>query len=164
MFNPTDAQIFEWLSRAQPSATALICGSDRYPEIRGTAKFYQTNMGVYTVVSVTGLPQQSSECDSRIFALHIHNGKGCYGDSQDPFSGAGTHYNPDNCPHPYHAGDLPPLFSAGGIGWSVFLTDRFTVREVTGLTIVIHLHKDDFTTQPSGDSGEKIACGIIKIG
>lgn len=164
MFNPLDVQLFEWLSRAQPSAIAIILGSQRYPEIRGTAKFYQTNMGVYIVVSVTGLPKQNRECERGFFALHIHNGNGCYGDLQDAFKDAGTHYNPNNCSHPYHAGDLPPLFSAGGIGFSVFLTDSFTVREVVGLPIIIHLNKDDFTTQPSGNSGEKIACGVIKIG
>ncbi len=163
MFNSTDIQIFEWLSKAKPSATAIIYGSDDYPEIRGTAKFYQTNIGVYTVISVVGLPESSSECNSRIFAVHIHNGSGCYGDAQDPFRAAGEHYNPEGCEHPFHAGDLPPLFSADRVGWSAFLTDRFNVSQIIGLPIVIHSNRDDFTTQPSGDSGTKISCGIIRI-
>lgn len=163
MFNSTDSQIFEWLVRAKPSASALIYGSEMFPEIRGTAKFYQTNIGVYTVISITGLPETVSKCSDRIFAVHIHNGNGCYGDTEDSFRSAGEHFNPDNCEHPFHGGDLPPLFSAGRIGWSAFLTDRFNVSQIIGLPIVVHSDRDDFTIQPSGDSGAKIACGIIRI-
>lgn len=43
----------------------------------------------------------------------------------------------------------------------MFLTDRFKVDDVIGRTVIIHDKPDDFTTQPSGNSGEKIACGII---
>ena len=42
------------------------------------------------------------------------------------------------------------------------LTDRFNVDEIIGKTVVIHLMLEDFKTQPSGNSGEKIACGVIK--
>lgn len=43
----------------------------------------------------------------------------------------------------------------------VFLTDNFRVRDIIGKTVVIHSKADDFTSQPSGDSGSKIACGEI---
>jgi Cu-Zn family superoxide dismutase len=56
---------------------------------------------------------------------------------------------------------MPPLFSSGGRAFLVFLTNRFKVRDVVGRTVVIHAGRDDFTTQPSGDSGKKIACGVI---
>lgn len=78
-----------------------------------------------------------------------------------PFANALTHFNPYDRPHPYHSGDLPPLFSSGGYAVSVFLTDRFSVNEVLGRAVIVHSSPDDFTTQPSGNSGEKIACGII---
>ena len=71
------------------------------------------------------------------------------------------HYNPNGAEHPCHAGDLPPLFSAAGKAFMVFLTNRLSVNEVIGKTVVIHSNADDFTTQPSGNSGSKIACGII---
>ena len=80
----------------------------------------------------------------------------------DPFAGAMSHYNPKGCEHPYHAGDLPPLFGNGGSALSLFLTNRFSVREITGKTVIIHDRPDDFTTQPSGNSGTKIACGVIE--
>ncbi|MGN1123171.1 MAG: superoxide dismutase family protein, partial [Eubacterium sp.] len=80
----------------------------------------------------------------------------------DPFADASTHSNSDNCPHPYYKGDMPPLFSAGGRAFSAFLSDRFTIDEIIGKAVIIHSSPDDFTTQPSGNAGEKIACGIIK--
>ncbi|MBP3369234.1 MAG: superoxide dismutase family protein, partial [Clostridia bacterium] len=43
-----------------------------------------------------------------------------------------------------------------------FVTDRFTVSEVVSKTVVIHDRPDDFTTQPSGNAGNKIACGVIE--
>lgn len=79
----------------------------------------------------------------------------------DPFADAMSHYDPRGCAHPYHAGDLPPLFGNNSFALSVFLTDRFSVHEVIGRTVIIHDHPDDFTTQPSGNSGTKIACGVI---
>lgn len=73
-----------------------------------------------------------------------------------------SHYDPEGCEHPYHSGDLPPLFGNDGLALSIFLTNRFSVGEIIGKTVLIHERPDDFTTQPSGNSGMKIACGVIK--
>ena len=143
-------------------AVAIIKGSAAYPNIRGLVRFYQTDHGVYVITSVTGLPRGNSQCDSPIFAFHIHMGGSCEEGSSDAFPKTGTHYNPAGCDHPHHSGDLPPLFSADGIAMSSVLTNRFTVKEVVGKTVVIHSGADDITTQPSGNSGEKIACGMIQ--
>lgn len=95
--------------------------------------------------------------------MHIHDGGSCAGrGGNKPFQLSGTHYNPNGCEHPYHAGDLPPLFSVNGIAMNAVLTNRFAVREIIGKTIIIHSGVDDFTTQPAGNSGEKIACGVIQ--
>ncbi len=59
--------------------------------------------------------QQVASCGQRIFGFHIHEGTRCSGTSVDHFADAGSHYNPSNCPHPMHAGDLPPLFVNNGI-------------------------------------------------
>ncbi|MBQ8320882.1 MAG: superoxide dismutase family protein [Clostridia bacterium] len=148
-------------TRHRPSVWANILGSANYPEITGSARFYETDYGVFVITEVRGLPEPNIECREPIFAFHIHDGDSCGGEGESPFPGAGMHYNPYGCPHPYHAGDMPPLFSAGGLAYSAFLTDRFTISEIVGKTVIIHSAPDDFTTQPSGNPGEKIACGEI---
>lgn len=157
----TDNQIFEMLYKSKPNAVAVITGSEEYPSISGTLKLYQTDAGVVAVTLVYGLPKPEGECNKPIYAVHIHNGDSCSGNEEDPFANAGTHYNPDDCPHPFHSGDMPPLFSNESFAWGAFLTDRFTAEQVVGRTVIIHSMPDDFTTQPSGNSGKKIACGII---
>lgn len=153
--------------RMRPHAWAWVEGSEKYPNISGRVRFYQTALGVLTAAEFFGLPTGERACDSPIFGFHIHENGGCTGThaySTDPFSSVGMHYNPWGCPHPYHAGDLPPLFSANGYAFSVFLSDRFTVEEIIGRSVIVHSAPDDFTTQPSGNSGDKIACGEIRAG
>lgn len=144
-------------------AVAIIKGSAEFPGIRGLVRFYQTDNGVYVITYVTGLPKGSDVCSSPVLAMHIHEGNSCEDRNGElPFELSGSHYNPNGCKHPYHAGDLPPLFSAGGIAMSSVLTNRFSVREVVGKTVIIHSGVDDFTSQPSGNAGKKIACGVIQ--
>lgn len=144
-----------------PNARAIVKGSPDYPEISGKINFYQTRIGVVLTAEVEGLPQGAGICDNNIFGFHIHQGTSCTGNSEDPFANSMKHYNPNNCPHPAHAGDLPPLFGNNGYAYMSVLTNRFTVSEIIGRTVIIHLSPDDFTTQPSGNSGAKIACGRI---
>ena len=147
--------------KKRPYAYAKINGSNQYPSISGIAYFYKVQAGVLISIQVKGLPISDDVCQKPIFAVHIHSGDSCTGNSTDPFADAMTHYNPNNCNHPYHAGDLPPIFGANGLGFSAFLTNRFTAEEIIGKTLIIHSSADDFTTQPSGNSGIKIACGVI---
>lgn len=148
--------------RGRPQAIAYIAGSAGYPNIFGTLRLYQTRMGVLVLAEVGGLPHSDLPCRSRIFGLHIHKGGDCGGSMDDPFADAMSHYDPNGCEHPHHAGDLPPLFENNGFALSLVLTDRFSVDEVIGRTVIVHADPDDFTTQPSGNSGEKIACGVIR--
>ena len=148
--------------RCRPDAQAIVKGSAKYPGLSGVVRFYQTRRGVLVCVEISGLPEAGEPCGNRIFAFHIHSGSQCTGDSADPFADALTHYNPGDCPHPAHVGDLVPLFSNHGYALQIFLTDRFTVCEIVGRTVVVHSGPDDFTTQPSGNAGSKIACGQIR--
>ncbi len=152
---------FTALFSKRPQALAEIKGSSAYPHIRGHMRFYQTRYGVFTVTELTGLPR-GGRCMSPVFAFHIHAGGQCTGNAADLFANAGTHYNPQSCPHPYHAGDLPPLWGVDGYAFSAFLTGRFTVAEIIEKTVVVHKGFDDFSTQPTGNAGEKIACGEIR--
>ena len=145
----------------KPQAWAHLHGSKCYPKLCGTVYFYSHPCGTLVVAEVEGLPDTRNACSSPIFAFHIHDGGVCSGNAEDPFADVGTHYNPQGCPHPYHAGDLPPLFGANGYAFSVCLTDRFSLKEIIGKTIILHSFLDDFSTQPSGNAGAKIACGEI---
>lgn len=145
----------------RPHAVAMVRGGEMYPEVTGIVRFYQTGRGVLVVTEVSGLPNLQPGCGNSIFAIHIHGGDSCQGNATEVFAKAMGHYNPDNCPHPYHAGDMPPLFANEGNAFSIFLTDRFTVDEIVEKTVIIHTKPDDFTSQPAGNSGEKMACGVI---
>lgn len=153
-------QLPDLLSK-QPTARAKITGSVYYPNISGWAIFYQVRGGVLLVVEVNGLPTGGKLCPSSVFGFHIHEGSQCTGTAADPFANTGSHYNPNHCPHPEHAGDLPPLFGNQGYAYMALFTSRFSVEEIIGRTIIIHDSPDDFKTQPSGNAGEKIACGQI---
>ena len=146
----------------KPNSGADISGGENYPGIRGRVIFRQQKNGVLVTADIYGLPTGETGCDSGVFGFHIHEGEDCGSNGQEPFSNTKGHYNPGDCPHPYHAGDLPPLFENDGYAYMSFLTNRFTATEIIGRTVVIHLKPDDFHSQPSGNSGEKIACGVIK--
>ena len=148
--------------RKSPFACARIKGSSSYPDIAGMAWFYKMQAGILVSINLRGLPEPDADCQSPIFAVHIHGGGSCTGDETDPFMNAMTHYNPDACAHPYHAGDLPPLFGANGIAFSAFLTNRFSADEIIGKTMIVHAGLDNFTTQPSGNAGKKMACGVVR--
>ena len=109
------------------SAYAKIEGDISHRELNGLAAFFTLDNGVLVVTEVRGLPTFETQCESGIFAMHIHGGGSCTGPSDDPFKDALMHYNPSDCRHPNHAGDLPPLFSNDGFAFSAVYTERFTV-------------------------------------
>lgn len=146
----------------RPDASAVIKGSSEYPGISGIVDFYRSDKGTVVSVSIKGLPHLKRPCTSRIFGFHIHEGGACEGDKNDPFAKAMAHFDKGDCDHPYHSGDLPPLPGAGEYGIMSFLTDRFSVDDIIGRTVIIHEKPDDLITQPSGNAGKKIACGVIK--
>lgn len=151
------------------NAWAAVRGDQTHPRLLGSVKFFQTQAGVLVLAEVWGLPRQE-ENPSGIFGFHIHSGRSCMGAGSQEFPEgnashfpeAGGHLNPDENPHPLHMGDLPPLFARNGYAWTAFLTSRFTIRDILGRTVIIHAGPDDFTTQPSGNAGAMIACGVIR--
>ncbi len=147
--------------RFPPDAFANIRGGMTYPDIRGIVKFYQRKYSTLVVAEIRGLPNPIGRCEKPVFAFHLHDGTSCDMNGKEAFSETKGHYDPENCPHPYHAGDMPPLFGVNGFAFSAFMTDRFRVRDILGKTVVIHAGSDDFSTQPAGNAGEKIACGVV---
>ena len=147
---------------SQPMAIAYVKGDDAHSSIRGIVSFHPAFGGTLLSVDISGLPVESGNCKGKFFAVHIHEGTECRGNASDPFASAGMHYNPHNCEHPMHAGDLTPIFSTDGFAWGALYTQNFTVPEIIGKTLIIHAQPDDFKTQPSGNSDGKIACGVIE--
>ena len=139
----------------KPNAKAIIKGSEKYPNISGKVLFFKEKNAVLVHAEIIGLPNN----ETGFFGFHIHEGTDC---KDTGFTNTKGHLNPENLPHPLHMGDLPPLLSCNGNASTTVRTCRFRVKEIIGRTVVIHYGTDDFRTQPSGDSGEKIACGIIR--
>jgi Cu-Zn family superoxide dismutase len=142
-----------------PAARATVRGDEEHRRLHGAVSFYPVKGGTLVAAEIYGLPNKPVD---GVFGFHIHEGTACKGTKEDPFSMTGGHYNPTKAPHPLHAGDMPPLFGNDGYAYMSFFTNRFTVEEIIGRTVIIHNGPDDFTTQPSGASGKKIACGEIK--
>ncbi len=142
--------------RKCPNAVAEIRGGMEVPQLTGCVRFYQENGCVLIEARISGLPKES---ETGFFGFHIHQGENCSGAD---FSGTGSHYNPAGRPHPDHAGDLPPLIRCRGNAYLSVRTDRFSVNDIIGRTVVIHSDPDDFCSQPAGNAGEKIACGVIR--
>lgn len=145
----------------KPNAYALLHGNKANSSINGKISFYFISKGCLVVSEIFGLPKSNEKCIIPIFAYHIHENGDCSLDKNDTFSKVGSHLNNNKCDHPYHMGDMPPIFSNNGYAFSVFYTERFKLSDVYGKSVIIHSKTDDFKTQPSGDAGEKIACGII---
>jgi len=100
--------------------------------------------------------------------FHVHEVGSCA--STDGTS-AGGHYNPTGTPHgpqhgPHHAGDMPSLKADGnGVAEARFTLKTVSIgsgqADLTGRSVIVHANPDDYTTQPTGNAGARIACGVI---
>lgn len=141
------------------TAIAEIFGNSTHPNLHGAALFFETEFyGLLMQIEVFGLPDSALFLESGFFGLHIHE----KGDCTPDFEFTGGHYNPSNQMHPFHIGDLPPLLSDHGYAWMVVYDGRIRTPDIIGKSLIIHSQRDDFSSQPSGDSGEKIGCGVIR--
>jgi Cu-Zn family superoxide dismutase len=132
----------------------------------GSVTLTQTPRGVLLALSVKGLPPGEH-------AFHVH----AVGKCEPPFDSAGGHFNPDSKKHGVmsadgaHAGDMPNLhIPAGGELMVEVLNTSITLEkgkpnsvfDTDGSAIVIHAGKDDYSTDPTGDAGGRIACGVVQ--
>jgi Cu-Zn family superoxide dismutase len=132
----------------------------------GTVTLTQTPHGVLLSLSVKGLPPGEH-------AFHVH----AVGKCEPPFTTAGGHFNPGNKKHGMmaaegeHAGDMPNLFIPANGELTVEVQNAAitlekgkpnSVFDADGSAVIIHANKDDYKTDPTGDAGGRIACGVIE--
>ena len=132
----------------------------------GEATFEQVGDKVRVVVFAQGLKPGQQH------GFHIHEAGDC--SSGDGMSAKG-HFNPHGKPHGHplsdarHAGDLPALFAdKSGRARIDAMVDQITLNpgpgNIIGRGMIIHADPDDFRTQPTGNAGARLACGVIKAG
>ncbi|WP_042683190.1 superoxide dismutase family protein [Anaerosalibacter massiliensis] len=148
------------------AAIAEIKGGPLAPYIHGAVTFSDVPGGTEVFVEVWGLPPynpaENSQSPIGPHGFHIHEFGFCnVEDPENPFESAGEHWNPTNQPHGNHAGDFPVLFSNDGYARMSFFTNKFKPDDVIGKSIIIHENPDDYRTQPAGNSGKRLACGVI---
>lgn len=149
---------------ADPAAMAALkpLGDNK---VSGTVQFMQQGQGVHAKVEVTGLPPDSEH------GFHVHEKGDC---SAPDGTSAGGHFEPHGKPHgpqdaAHHSGDMPSLKSdANGRATLDFKMENVTVAPgdstVVGKAVIVHAKPDDFKTQPSGNSGARVACGVVDAG
>ena len=129
----------------------------------GEATLQQLPKGVLIVADLSSLP-------SGTHAMHLHETGRCV----PPFESAGGHYNPVGSQHGYrnpagpHAGDLPNIHvTVGGTLRVEHFVEGLSLSGEGGLladdgsAVVIHQFADDYSSDPSGAAGDRIACGVL---
>ncbi|MDD2502466.1 MAG: superoxide dismutase family protein [Clostridia bacterium] len=149
------------------TAAAYILGGPLRPQISGVVFFRATLGGTLISVQISGLPDYKPATDTENpigpYGFHLHENGTCeVGNVDNPFQEAGEHWNPTNQPHGNHAGDFPVLFSNSGRAYMSFFTNKFQVSEAVGKAVIIHENPDDYRTQPAGDAGKRLACGVVE--
>ena len=134
--------------------------------VRGWATFTDRSTGgVAVVVHIENAPPGTH-------GLHVHEKGDC---SAPDASSAGGHFNPGGAPHAgptethRHAGDLGNItIESNGTGHLETVTDLLTVRpgpnSVVGKAVIFHEKADDLTTQPTGNAGGRLGCGVAQLG
>jgi Cu-Zn family superoxide dismutase len=132
-------------------------------DVKGTVTFTQVGQGVRLVANITGLKEGAH-------GFHVHEKGDC---SAPDASSAGGHFNPTGMPHggpesaQHHMGDLGNIMAdASG---KAHLDRVFSFLSLSGPSsivgrgLIVHGGKDDLTSQPSGDAGARVACGVIEL-
>lgn len=149
---------------AAETGTAKLMDAEGKPV--GSLDLRETPFGVLMKVKVSGLP-------AGVHAVHIHDKGKC----EPPFESAGGHYNPDEAQHGLmneqgpHVGDMPNLHVGTGgtveveiLNPMVTLTkdSENTLLDEDGSSVVIHAGADDYVSDPAGNAGGRLVCGVIE--
>jgi Cu-Zn family superoxide dismutase len=132
----------------------------------GSAELSQLPAGVLIKLSLNGVPAGEH-------AFHVHAAGKC----EPPFTSAGGHFNPDSKKHGlmanegHHAGDMPNLHIPQDGALAIEVVNASVTLEKgkpnslfgpNGTALIVHAGKDDYKTDPTGDAGGRIACGVVE--
>ena len=130
--------------------------------VQGLVMFHQRDGHLMVHAKVSGLKPNAEH------GFHVHEGGSC---ASADGSSAGGHFNPDGKPHgpqtgDHHVGDMPSLKAdAQGHADMRFMLSRTTLgtgpARIVGRTVIVHAQPDDYSTQPTGNAGARIGCGVI---
>ena len=146
------------------AATATLSGTVPDTTLSGTAAFTQQNGKVKLVLNIT-----CAKMANKSVAVHLHE----MGDCGDMGKMAHGHWNPTNQQHgkwgssSFHLGDIGNVsIGADGKGTLEIETDLWTIggddkSNILNRAVIVHGGTDDFTTQPTGNAGSRIGCGVI---
>jgi len=152
---------------AAPAAASLSAQAVIEPtegnDVRGTVRFVQEGAKVRVIADLTGLTPGEH-------GIHVHE----HGDCSAPDgSSAGGHFNPTNQPHAgpdadaRHVGDMGNIVAdSAGKAHLDYVDSKIALsgpNSVVDRSVIVHSGRDDLTSQPSGDSGKRVACGVIKL-
>lgn len=156
------AQMQAMMPGGGPTATANLAPT-RGNATTGTVKFVQSGERVQVSGEIRGLKPNAEH------GFHVHEKGDC--SSGDGMS-AGGHFNPASSPHgrhgagTHHVGDLPSL-RADAAGTVKFNFESSSIRvgsgsnDIVGKGLIVHRDPDDYTTQPTGNAGPRLACAVI---
>lgn len=149
---------------ASPPAQATLSGASG-SKVAGDLQFTATTDGVAVSGQLTGLAPNT------LHGFHVHQTGDC---SAPDAKSAGDHFNPANMQHggptgnARHLGDMPNV-QADAMGMATVSTTLAgaTLRDggpndLMGKAVIVHVRRDDYVSQPAGDSGDRIACGVIR--
>ena len=150
-------------------ASAILEPATPDPDFSGTVAFEEAPGGIRVTVHLAGVDR-----DGRL-GFHVHEtGECAHDDAGDAhFTSAGGHFNPAGASHacpptdPRHAGDLGNIEVSGGTGHLEIVTPLLALEgpaSVVGRAVILHAGEDDCVTQPTGNAGARLACGVVTAG
>lgn len=149
---------------APKHATATMAGTAKFKSVKGTVEFKETDDGIEVTANIEGLKKG-------VHGFHIHEKGDC---SAPDAKSAGGHFNPGGHKHgapdaaEHHEGDLGNITAEkDGKGTATLTIKGVTLGDgdtsIVGKGFIIHAKADDLKSQPVGNAGDRVACGVITL-
>ena len=144
--------------RYRNNVYAIMRGGSKNPDINGMVTFGRTERGVLITAEIYGL---SDKFPGEVYPFCIWDGSCMSLDKDGEFCNGDGYFNPEKLAPPMRAGDLPPLISCKGYAYMQVVTNRFSIEDIIGKSVIIHSPSNQAFPEETSDDLKKIACGII---